>query len=270
MGLIEAEPGVRLHVQDVGRGRPVVLVAGFGLSHDAWDSTVRALCERHRVICIDVRGTGDSDKPAGPGAYAIERLAADIVAVLDALALERVTLVGWSFGAQMSLRVAASAPARLAQLVLLCSNAVRASRSEDFPFGPPPDRLRAALVRAEIETRIPTRRAAIASGFHAKPDESLVDWLLAISLRMPSWAAIACYETYLHSDLTADLAAVTLPVLQLMGDHDPVSLADGAPWVQERLPDGRLVVLEECGHYPMFEAREPYERALLGFTGEAG
>lgn len=268
MAFVEVEPGVTLHVQDVGAGRPIVLLAGFGLNHEVWDGTVLALGAGHRVICIDLRGTGRSDKPIGD--YSMDRLAADVVAVLEQLDLRQVTLVGYSFGGQIALRVAATGPAeRLAQLVLVCSNGVRASRSDAFPFGPEPGPLQAALVNAERERRVATRRRTVATAFASDPDPGLLDWLVRQQLQMPSWAAIACYDTYLNADLVDALPRVQIPVLQIIGTEDPVTIAAGAPWVQERLADARLVAIEGCGHYPMFEARAAFDDALLAFIGAA-
>lgn len=267
MPLIEVEPGIRVFAQDVGSGAPVVLVAGFGLSHEVWDPTVRALLDAgQRAVCVDLRGTGGSDKPAG--GYDMERLSLDVEDVLDVLDLRDVALVGWSFGGQVALRLAARSPERLARLALVGSNGVRASRSEQFPFGPPGDKVEAALVRAEIERRIATRRKTVASGFLREPDPELLDWLVRCQLRMPSWAAVACYRTYLHTDLVAELDRIELPVLLLTGEQDPVTPAEGAPWVAERLADARVVAIPDCGHYPMFEARERFDDALLGFVGE--
>jgi non-heme chloroperoxidase len=92
MPMIEVEPRVEIYAQDLGSGPPVVLIAGFGLSHPVWDAEVRELLEAgHRVICIDLRGTGRSDKPAG--GYDIPRLTDDVAAVLDALEVTDATVV---------------------------------------------------------------------------------------------------------------------------------------------------------------------------------
>jgi pimeloyl-ACP methyl ester carboxylesterase len=266
MPQIEVEPGVSVYVQDVGSGRPVVLVAGFGLSHEVWDNEVRELAAAHRVVCIDLRGTGRSDKPIGD--YSIARLAADLEIVLASLELREVTLVGWSFGGQIGFHLAATAPERLARLVLLCSNGVRASRSDEFPFGAPAEALLAALVRGEREDRIAARYKTIASGFHDEPDPRVVEFLVRVQLQMPSWAAIACYESYLRTDLVAELPRVSLPVLQILGTDDAVTPLGGAAWLQERLANGRLVSLAECGHYPMFEAPAELAAALTEFAAE--
>jgi len=262
---IEVEPGMGLYVQDIGSGRPVVLLAGFGLSHPVWDRQVRVLTDAgHRAICIDLRGTGRSDKPAT--GYEVERLAADVEAVLATLDLRDVTLVGWSFGAQVAFRLVARSAARVRDLVLLTSNGVRASRSEAFPFGAPGDKLEAQLVAGERADRLAARRATLTLGFAVPPPPDVLDFLLRVQLQMPSWAAVASYHAYLQTDLVDDLPAVTVPVLQIMGARDPVMPLDGAAWLQERLADARLVVLDDCGHYPMFEAPDALDEALLSFV----
>ena len=266
---IEVEPGVRLHVVDTGPSGgdpPVMLLAGLGLDHESWAGPATALAHRHRVVGIDLRGTGRSDAPAE--GYSLERLAGDVIAVLDRLDVSDVVLVGHSFGAQIALLVAATVPARLSRLALVCSNGVRASRSDAFPFGPPAERLEGALVEAEAEDRTAARRRNVRAGFPATADldPALVERLVEWQLRMPSEAMIASLRAYLHADLTAELAAVKMPVLQILGADDPVTNVEGGPWVQERLADGRLVVLDGCGHYPMFEAPERFEAVLADFA----
>ena len=145
MTYVEVEPGVRLHVQDVGEGPPVVLLAGFGLDHEVWDGTVCTLSERHRVLAVDLRGTGGSDKPAG--GYDMARLALDVGTVLESLDLRDVTLVGHSFGGQIALALAGGDSDRLRRLVLVCSHGARASRSDDFPFGRQADRVGQESIR---------------------------------------------------------------------------------------------------------------------------
>jgi len=267
MPSIEVEPGVNIFAQDVGDGRPVVLIAGFGLSHEVWDREVRELGASHRVVSIDLRGAGRSDRPIGD--YSVARLAVDVEAVLRELDLRDVTLVGWSFGGQVAFHVAANAAERLAQLVLVCSNGVRGpTRSEAFPFGAPGDSLYEALVRGERENRLAARRKTIASGFHAEVDGTVLDFLVRIQLQMPSWAAIACYESYLRTDLVPAIPAVKMPVLQILGAEDFVASRDGARWLQTQLADGRLVTLDGCGHYPMFEAGAAFDTALTEFVAE--
>jgi len=267
MTVVEVEPGVRVFAQDLGAasGRPpVVLVPGFGMTHEAWDRQVRVLTAAgHRVVAVDQRGHGRSDKPLD--GYDVPRLSDDLVAVLDALGVERCSLVGWSFGGQVAFRTAAAHPDRVHQVVLVGSNAVRASRSSDFPFGREPGPTIEAMVELEVRDRVAARRTTIRSGFGSEPDPHVLDWMTAQSLLMPSWAAVACYRSMLSTDLVADLAKVTMPVLQVIGEDDPVHSAKGARWLAERLADSRLVTLADCGHYPMLEAPDALDQQLLAF-----
>lgn len=264
--MVEVEPGVCVFTQDLGpQDRPaVVLVPGFGMTHEAWDRQVRVLTDAgHRVVAIDQRGHGRSDKPLA--GYDVARLSEDLLAVLDALAIDSCSLVGWSFGGQVCFRTAAGAPDRVRRLVLVGSNAVRASRSPDFPFGAPAEPTIAAMVDLEVRDRFAARRTTIRSGFGTEPSPTVVDWMTDQSLRMPSWAAVACYHSMLGTDLVADIPAVTQPVLQVIGADDPVHSAKGARWLSEQLADARLAVIPDCGHYPMFEAPRALDQHLLDF-----
>jgi non-heme chloroperoxidase len=264
MTLVRVARGVDLHVQDVGSGPPVVLLAGFGLDHSVWDRQVRTLGAGHRVLCIDLRGTGQSSKPYDE--YGLDRLAADVASVLEQLDIRHAALVGWSFGGQVAFRVAAENRDRVARLVLVASAGVRASRSEEFPFGPAAEQLERTLVAAELEDRIAARVTTIRSGFHREPADHTVDFLVRTSLRMPSWAAVASYRSYLHSDSTALIDAVDLPVLQIVGANDRGHSVDGARWLCNRLTDSRVQVLPECGHYPMLESPKAFDAALRAFV----
>ncbi|WP_181780006.1 alpha/beta fold hydrolase [Pseudonocardia pini] len=262
---VEVGSGVGIAVHELGAGPPVVLVPGFGFDHRVWDRQVRVLTEAgRRVVCVDQRGHGDSDKPLA--GYSVEELARDLGAVLDAVLDGPCTLVGWSFAGQVGFRLAAERPDLVARLALVCSNGVRATRSDDFPFGGKPADLERLMVEAERADRIAARRTAITPGFAAAPDPALVDWLVGISLAMPSWSAVACHRAMLHADLVADIPRVTQPVLQLVGAADPVFSARGARWLAERLADTRLVELADCGHYPLFERPTEFDEALLGFV----
>ena len=256
--------GVRIHVQDLGDGPAVALVSGFGLDHELWDRQVRLLTDRgFRVLCVDQRGHGFSDTPLH--GYDIDRLAADLVAALDRLEIGTATVVGHSFGGQVAFRAAATAPELVTGLVLVGSNGVRASRSESFPFGEPPGPLLQSLLADEHINRVGARYRTIESAFAHEPDPRTVDWLVRCSLRMPSWAAVACYRSLLTTDLLSDIERVVQPVLQIVGANDPVHSAKGARWLRRHLRAATLVEIPDCGHYPMLEAPDAFESALLKF-----
>jgi pimeloyl-ACP methyl ester carboxylesterase len=89
--------GVRLHYREAaGMGSSLLCLHGIGSNARAWDGLAAELSPEHRVIAPDLRGRGDSDKPAGP--YGQEAHVADAIALLDHLRIGRVVVLGWSLG----------------------------------------------------------------------------------------------------------------------------------------------------------------------------
>lgn len=115
-----AADGVVLAVLDEGEGFPVLLLHGFPDSSQLWRHQVSALVEAGlRAIAPDLRGFGESDKPESVEEYAISRSVADMVALLDALGVERAHVVGHDWGAGLAWALAAFVPERVEQLVVM-------------------------------------------------------------------------------------------------------------------------------------------------------
>lgn len=109
--------GIRLHVAEAGAGDPVVLVHGWPQHWYCWRRVIPRLAADHRLICPDLRGFGWSDAPRT--AYAKRELADDLIALLDALELDRVRLVGHDWGGFAAFLVALQAPERVSSLLAL-------------------------------------------------------------------------------------------------------------------------------------------------------
>ncbi|MGH2687381.1 MAG: alpha/beta fold hydrolase [Actinomycetota bacterium] len=109
--------GVGLHVVDEGEGAPVLLLHGFPDSSALWRHQIPVLTGAGmRVVAPDLRGFGESDRPEGVGAYAMEHLVGDALAVLDALELPSVQVVGHDWGAVVAWVLAALAPDRVTRV----------------------------------------------------------------------------------------------------------------------------------------------------------
>jgi pimeloyl-ACP methyl ester carboxylesterase len=112
--------GLSLAVQDEGEGSPVLLIHGFPDSHRLWRHQVPALVAAgKRVIAPDLRGLGDSEKPEEVADYGVRHSIADMLAVLDALGVERAQVVGHDWGAAVAWGLAAFAPERVERLAAL-------------------------------------------------------------------------------------------------------------------------------------------------------
>jgi non-heme chloroperoxidase len=264
---IEVETGVRIHAQIVGTGRPVVLLHGWAFDHRIWDRQVRVLAETgHTTIAVDLRGHGRSDRPYGD--YPVKQLAQDVVSVIETLTPGPVVLVGWSLGGVTAFRAAVQAPELVTKLVLVGSNGVAASRQPDFPFGQPASAHLPTLRAAELTDRLQARRRLLRSAFATSPDDTVVEHLLQLTLDTPSWAGAATLATLLNCDQVADLPRLRVPVVQIIGDKDPVFSRRGAAWLAEQIPGMQQIVLRDCGHYPMVEAADAFDQALLTATAD--
>ena len=114
-GDVTASDGVRIHYQEAGEGAPVVLLHGYTSCCDAsWfaDGMAKALARTHRVIGIDARGHGRSEKPHDPAKYDGDRMPRDVIEVLDALGVEKAHFHGYSMGGGIVAHLMARHPGR--------------------------------------------------------------------------------------------------------------------------------------------------------------
>jgi haloacetate dehalogenase len=119
---IPVEPGVELHVRTAGSGTPVVLLHGYPQSGVCWHRVAPALAEHHTVVVPDLRGYGRSSTPdddAGHAVYSKRRMAADIIAVMDAFGHEHFAVVGHDRGGRVAYRAALDHPERVDRLCTL-------------------------------------------------------------------------------------------------------------------------------------------------------
>lgn len=111
--------GVTLHCVDQGQGEPLIFLHGFPETHRTWRHQLPVLARSHRVIAPDQRGYGRSSKPRGLSAYARDVLMADVMALADALGLDRFTLIGHDWGGGLGWGLAMAHPKRVSRLVIL-------------------------------------------------------------------------------------------------------------------------------------------------------
>jgi len=116
---IEGAGGVLVNVAVRGSGPAIVLLHGFPQTHLMWRHVAPALAEEYTVICPDLRGYGDSGKPAEPAAYAKREMARDVLAVTERLGFDRFALVGHDRGALVAFRAALDHPRHVTHLASL-------------------------------------------------------------------------------------------------------------------------------------------------------
>lgn len=246
---------------------PLVLLASIGTTSEMWAPCVGALAEQFRVIRIDTRGHGRSTLGHGGGPCTLADLAADVLGVLDDLAVRRAHLAGVSLGAMTALWLAAREPTRVGRLALLCTTA----RPDAERY-----RARAAAVREggmAVVADIP-RRLWVTAGL-AERDPALVAGLEAMQAGVDAEGYAQCCDALAGTDLRADLARVAAPTLVVAGADDPAAPVPELRAIADGITGARLVVLPDAAHIAPVEQPGRVARLLLehlggGATLEAG
>jgi pimeloyl-ACP methyl ester carboxylesterase len=255
---------VELNFRDLGQGRPVVLLHGWGMSLEVWDRQVMDLAGRAtgglRTIAVDLRGHGHSPKPLT--GYGYDDHVADVAALLARLDLTDVVLVGWSMGGAVAARTAAHC-ARVSQVVLVGTPA-RFELAPDFPHGRDPE-LAAAFYQAIATDREATLWSSVVESFYKSPSPPLAEWLYGLAVQVPSWAGQGCFAAVRAEDVRADIAELDRPVLMMHGVHDAFVAIEGARQLADQHPHVRLVEFQHSGHAPFLEERDLFSATLRTF-----
>jgi len=238
--------GTGIAYDETGSGSPVVLVHGFAASGDInWvqPGVVDAVAASgRRVVWLDCRGHGASDKPHDPAAYASDAMARDVSALLDHVGIDRFDLVGYSMGSAISIRLALGEP-RVRSVVLggAGTGGRRISRPTDR--GPVLDGL---LADDAAQITDPTGRQ-----FRAFAESTGADRL-----------ALAAVIRAGMSD--ADPAGIAVPTLVLIGADD--RLVGSAPELASQIPGARLVTVG--GDHLSAVATPEFRQAIVDFLDE--
>ena len=245
--------GVCLHydvfgpVDDVGADT-IVFTHGFSASGHMFAATAARLAGDRRVITWDMRGHGRSDYPDAAAEYSADLAVTDMVALLDAVGVERAVVAGHSLGGFLSLRLVAAHPDRVAALVLIDT-------------GPG---------YRNPQTRAGWNEMAegFASGFEAHGLAALggSEEVRADVHRDASGLVLAARGMLTqHDDLVIEsLPRIAVPTLVIVGEHD-APFVDGSRYMAAKIPGARLVVIPGAAHAPNIEQPEAFDAALTEF-----
>jgi pimeloyl-ACP methyl ester carboxylesterase len=236
----------------------VILLHGFSDSWFSWSRVLPLIPSRYHVIAPDSRGHGDSDKPEG--GYAMRALAGDVLALMDALHLERATIVGHSMGSVVAQQVAVAAPDRVERLVLVGSGPSFRSMSGVDEF--------AAAVYA-LDDPVPEQfaREFQVSTIYQPIPAGFLDTAVATSLRLPARVWHGIMTGMLDTPVAPELAGFSVPTLILWGDRDAVFGPAAQQALIAQLPKARASIYAETGHAPHWERPERFAGELVGFLG---
>jgi pimeloyl-ACP methyl ester carboxylesterase len=204
---------------------------------------------------LDQRGFGDSERP--DGGYGIDQFAADAVAFLDAVSIERATVVGHSFGSFVTRCVALAHPERLARMALIGTGLSAAN--------PVTRDVQAAMNTLEDPVPVTFARDFQASTAYAPLPGAFFDTIVAESLKLPARLWRRVFDGLLAYDDAPRLAAIAVPTLLIWGEHDAIFPRADQDRLTSAIRGARLSVYPETGHCPNWERPERVAAGLREF-----
>jgi proline iminopeptidase len=266
--------GVMIYFKTVGKGDPLIILhGGPGASHDYFLPYLLPLARKNRIVFIDERGSGRSQKLEDPSGYTVDNMVGDVEAVRLALGLKKINLLGHSFGGVLAQAYALRYPRSLSRLIL-CST-FHSTAKMNLVFQKMRDRMKPELRRRienmekngvfghgrdweKIRYTQEYMTAAWGEGYFPylyrnRPDPNFDPGAMgnmAWDVYREMWGSdgeFAITGNLGPIDFSERLASIRVPTLITVGDND-----ECAPWLSEemhqRIPGSRLVVLPRSGH----------------------
>jgi 3-oxoadipate enol-lactonase len=256
MPVVDVE-GCPIHVEVQGsEDAPVLMLSNsLGTTHRMWDDQVKPFTEAFRLVRYDRRGHGQSGCPKGP--YTMERLGRDVLAILDALGIEKVNWCGLSMGGMVGMWLGAHAPERIDKLILSNTSAYFADKALwNDRISTVREKGLDAIVGANMERwftkdfreRAPQAIARMAEMFVSTPREGY----------------IGCCEAVRDMDQRDIIRSITVRTLVIAGRYDPATTIEAAEFIRSRIPGAALTVID-AAHISNVEQPHDYADTVLGF-----
>ena len=240
--------GLHLSVLEAGTGEPIIFVHGVVTTSNIFPKYVGAYSPEFRGIAVDLRGYGDSEKPAT--GYSIPQFSKDLIKLADVLQIKKAVWVGVSMGGMILQRLALDHPERVRALVLVSTTDGAMILDKDIP-----------TIGASREYQEVSRNMIVESfpaGTQSKTYQPLVD-------RIPTWNGTVIREALTSMsqfDVHGQLTRISVPTLIMVGAKDDVATTAIAKGIQAQIAGAKLVEFN-TGHFMMAEDPDRF-RTVLG------
>jgi pimeloyl-ACP methyl ester carboxylesterase len=255
--------GVRIFYESFGDGAPIVFLHPLSMNRYAWVHQAFAFARTHRVVILDLRGHGLSDRP--DSGYSIGRMALDVRAVLDHAGIEEAVLVGNSAGAMTAVQVALDTPRRVRAMMLVsCATNLAPSipaevlHAYDARFEAAFDYMTQGATSARTKRDRPEVPAFLANVYRAKGNFTREVFLS--SIRDP--------DGVFHWNVTDRLKELLQPVFVIAGQEDQTMPAEAMRALAAGLSHATFKVVPEVGHYYALERPSDFNDDLRGFLAQ--
>lgn len=276
-GQIAVADGVRLHYIEAGEGPVLLMIPGWSQSAAEFRHQVEGLSKRRRVIALDMRGHGRSEKPES--GYRIQRLAKDLYDAIAALGLERPDVLGHSMGASVlfaySSLFAQDRP--LGRLVIVDQAPCVTARPgwDDETMADAgcllPDMAALAAFEAGVlagEGKEATKEI-VRGMFTGAVDETVLDWVASENALMPRPQAAHLLHDHCLQDWRSEIAAIRNPTL-VVGGEASIFPARSQRWIARQIPEAEVEIFEADdggSHFMFLENPERFNARVAAFLG---
>lgn len=257
--------GIRTRVLEAGTGTPLILLHGTGGHIEAYARNIPELSEHFRVICIDMLGHGYTDKPDYP--YGIDAYSDHLLAVIQAMNLDRLYLSGESLGGWVAAWFSAEHPEYVISQVLNTPGNVN-SKPEVM------EALKNSTLKAVLEANYENVKTRLEWLMYDK--SQVTDEL--IQCRYDIYTKPA-YQRAVHNIVYLQeveprkkyiwdpswCGKITVPTLLAWTDHDPTSSVEEAQPIRDMIPNSEFIVIENAGHWPQWEQVEAFNKVIIDF-----
>lgn len=258
--------GVTFNVETWGEGRPLLCLHGFTGDASTW-ARFAGRWPGWRIVAVDLLGHGASDAPTDPERYGMERAVDDLVALLDAMGIARVTLLGYSMGGRVALHVALFAPERVEALILEgaspgiddpADRAARRASDEDLAAFIEREGIVAFVDRWEALPLFATQRNLPAEIAARQREQRLRNRPEGLANSLRGMGAGA------QAPLSGRLGEIRVPTLLIAGALDE-KYRGLAHSMAASMPHARAVIVPEAGHAVHLERPDEFARAVGEF-----
>lgn len=260
MPIIKADDGCRIYVEVKGdEDAPALMLSNsLGTNLHMWADQAGDFTEHFRLIRYDRRGHGQSGAPQGP--YSFDRFGRDILAILDALEIDKVNWCGLSMGGMDGQWLGANAPDRIEKLVLANTNFYYADK------GPWADRIKFVREKGLDALVDPNMERWFTQGFRERAPQT-IERMRKMFVASNRDGYIACVEAIRDMDFRATNPRVTTPTLVIVGKHDPATPPAAGKAIADAIKGAELVALD-AAHISNVEQPKAFTEAVLDFLLE--
>lgn len=270
MPFVEVEKG-KLYYETYGNGRWLVLVHGAWANLGWWRWQIPEFSQHYRVLAFDVRGHGWSSPLERP--YTVSGFAKDLKTLLQEVGATEVALVGWSMGGIISIEYCLNNPQEVKALALIATRGHRNPMMKlRIRFQDLWTRLSLMMDFADYEgfTYEDQVQREVRSMFSSATPQEVVDWVMADLRNNPRRNFLEVAKSLWDWEAAERLRNIRVPTLIMVGDKDTRTPPRFSHLLHEKIPNSKLMIIENCGHFLALERPDIVNNEIIKFLREIG